>query len=121
MKPGKAKSIDEYIARYPPATQKILNKFRRVIRESAPQAEEVISYKIPTFKLNGNLVHFGAFKDHISFFPTSSARRAFKRELSKYKGGRGTVQFPLDERIPFGLIRKIVIFRVRENLGTAEK
>lgn len=102
---------------YPKDVQNILKKMRQVIRESAPKAEEEISYRIPTFRLNGNLVHFAAFKDHISFFPTSSARVAFRKELSKYKGGRGTIQFPIDKPIPYGLVRKIVKFRVRESLG----
>jgi uncharacterized protein YdhG (YjbR/CyaY superfamily) len=82
----------------------------------APQAKEKIAYRIPTFVLNGNLVHFAAFKSHISFFPTSSGIKAFNKELSKYKTSAGTVKFPLDEPIPFVLIGKIVKFRVKENL-----
>jgi uncharacterized protein YdhG (YjbR/CyaY superfamily) len=110
-----AKTIDEYVSMFPDDIQEILEKMRQIVRASAPKAEETISYQIPTFKLNGNLVHFAAYKDHISFFPTSSAREAFRKELSKYKGGRGTIQFPLDEPIPFDLVRKIVKFRVKEN------
>lgn len=117
----KAETIDEYISIYPENVQTILKKLRQVVRESAPRAVETISYRIPTFKLNGNLVHFAAFKDHISFFPTSSGRIAFKEELSKYKGGRGTIQFPLDEPIPYALIKRIVKFRVRENSKKALK
>ena len=108
-------SIDEYISMFPSDTQKILQRLRQTIGECAPRAQETISYAIPTFKLNGNLVHFAAFKDHISFFPTSSPREAFKKELSKYKGGRGTIQFPLGEPIPFDLVRNIVKYRVKEN------
>ena len=111
----KVASIDEYISMFPEDTQKILQKLRQTIRECAPKARETISYAIPTFKLNGNLVHFAAYKDHISFFPTSSPREAFKKELAKYKGGRGTIQFPVDEQIPFDLVRKIVKYRVKEN------
>jgi uncharacterized protein YdhG (YjbR/CyaY superfamily) len=107
--------IDEYISMFPGNVQTILKKLRQTIREAAPQAQEVISYKIPTFRLNGNLVHFAAYEDHISFFPTSSPREAFKKELSKYKGGRGTIQFPLVEPIPYALVRKIVKYRVKEN------
>ena len=111
----KAETIDEYISMYPDNIQAILKKLRQIVREAAPKAEETISYQIPTFKLNGNLVHFAAFKDHISFFPTSSGRIAFKKELSKYKGGRGTIQFPLDKPIPYALVKRIVKFRVKEN------
>jgi len=107
-------TIDEYISQYPVELRSILEKMRQTIKKAAPDAEEAISYKIPTFKLNGNLVHFAAFKDHIGFFPTSSARKVFPKELSKYKGGKGTVQFPLDEPIPYDLVRKIVKFRVRK-------
>ena len=113
----KAESIDEYISAFPNDVQVILQRIRKIVRENAPKAKETISYRIPTFTLNGNLVHFAAFKDHIGFFPTSSPRRAFKKELSKYKGGPGTIQFPLDKPIPYALIKKIVKYRVKENLG----
>ena len=109
-------TIDEYIATFPEAIQEILQEIRQAIRESAPQAQEAISYRIPTFKLNGNLVHFAAFKDHIGFFPTSSGVEAFQKELSGYDTSKGTIRFPLDKPIPFDLIRKIVQFRVKENL-----
>jgi uncharacterized protein YdhG (YjbR/CyaY superfamily) len=112
----KAESVDEYISTFPEDIQIILQKIRKTVRQSAPKAEETISYRIPTFKLNGNLVHFAAFKDHIGFFPTSSPRRAFKKELAKYKGGKGTIQFPLDKPIPYVLIKKITRYRVKENL-----
>ena len=117
----KAETIDEYISMYPDNIQAILKKLRQIVREAAPKAEETISYQIPTFKLNGNLVHFAAFKDHISFFPTSSGRIAFKKELSKYKGGRGTIQFPLDKPIPYALVKRIVKFRVKENSVKARR
>ena len=109
-------TIDEYIEAFPKDVQIILQKMRQTIRKVAPEAEETISYQIPTFKLYGNLVHFAAFKDHISFFPTSSARIEFKKELSKYKGGKGTVQFPIGEQIPYDLVKKITIFRRKQNL-----
>jgi uncharacterized protein YdhG (YjbR/CyaY superfamily) len=111
----RVKTIDEYVTSFPEDVQAVLQEIRRTIRECAPKAEETISYRIPTFKLHGNLVHFAAFKDHIGFFPTSSARAAFPEELSKYKGGKGTIQFPLDEPIPYELIRKIVRYRVKES------
>jgi uncharacterized protein YdhG (YjbR/CyaY superfamily) len=110
-------TIDEYIAQFPGEIQDLLQKLRQAIRESAPEAQEAISYRIPTFKLNGNLVHFAAFRDHISFFPTSSGVDAFREELSGYKISKGTIQFPLHKPIPFDLVRKIVKFRVRENQG----
>jgi uncharacterized protein YdhG (YjbR/CyaY superfamily) len=108
-------TIDEYIAIFPKQIQSILQKLRQTIKESAPQAQEAISYQIPTFKLNGNLVHFAAFKNHISFFPTSSPIVAFKKELSKYETSKGTIRFPLDKPIPYDLIRKIVKYRVKES------
>jgi uncharacterized protein YdhG (YjbR/CyaY superfamily) len=115
------KTIDAYIAAFPSSTQEILEKLRRVIRESAPGAEEAISFGIPTFKLNGNLVHFAAYKKHVGFYPTSSGIAAFKKELTPYKLGRGTVQFPIGRAIPFGIVRKIVRYRVREQARRAEK
>lgn len=114
------KDIDEYIAGFPPDVQDILEKIRVTIRQAAPDAEEKISYQIPTFFLKGNLVHFAAFKKHIGFYPTSTGIEKFKDELSVYEGGRGSVKFPLDRPMPFGLISKIVEFRVKENLERAE-
>jgi uncharacterized protein YdhG (YjbR/CyaY superfamily) len=108
--------MDEYIVAFPKNVQDILQSLRRVIRESAPQAEEAISYGIPTFKLKGNLVHFAAFKNHVGFYPTPSAITAFKKELAPYKQARGSVQFPIDKPLPLGLVKKIVKFRVREHL-----
>lgn len=112
----KPKNIDEYIAGFPIETQKLLEQIRATIKKAAPEAKETISYAIPTFKLNGNLVHFAAFKNHIGFYPAPSGNEAFKKELSIYKGGKGTVQFPIDKPIPLNLITKIVKFRVKENL-----
>ena len=109
--------MDGYIAAFPKNVRNILIKLRRVIRESAPKSEETISYGIPTFKLNGNLVHFGAYKNHIGFYPTPSAIVAFQKELSPYKQTKGTVQFPIDKPIPFDLVKKIVGFRIKENLA----
>lgn len=111
------KTMDEYIAAFPKEVQDILENMRGTIRESAPQAAEAISYGIPTFKLNGNLVHFAAYKNHIGFYPASSAIVAFKKELSPYKQAKGTVQFPIDQPIPFDLVKKIVRYRVGENLA----
>ena len=110
-------TIDEYIKTFPANIQRILKKMRQTIRKGAPEAEETIAYQMPTFKLNGkNLVHFAAFKNHIGFYPTPSGIEAFNKELSPYKGAKGSVQFPIDKPIPFDLVEKIVIFRVKENL-----
>jgi uncharacterized protein YdhG (YjbR/CyaY superfamily) len=108
-------SIDEYITTFPKEIQKILEEVRATIKASAPDAEEKISYQIPTYYFNGNLVHFGAFKKHISFFPTSSGIAAFQKELARYKTAKGTVQFPIDKPLPLDLIKRIVKFRVKEN------
>lgn len=109
-----AANIDEYIAEFPIDIQTILQKIRVTIKKAAPAAEEAISYAIPTFKLNGNLVHFAAFKKHIGFYPAPSGTKAFKKELSVYESGKGSVQFPLDKPIPYALIKEIVKFRVKE-------
>ncbi len=108
--------IDEYISSFPKETQKILKQLRLTIKEAAPQADEVISYAMPAFKLNGMLVWFAAHTNHIGFYPRASGIEAFKKELSIYKGAKGSVQFPLDKPLPIGLITKIVKFRVAENL-----
>jgi len=115
-----ARDINEFIAGYPEDVQKILKKIRATIRKAAPQAEETINYGIPTFTLNGNLVHFSAFKKHIGFYPTPSGIEKFKKELSVYEGAKGSVKFPLDKPIPYDLITKIVKFRVKENLEGAK-
>lgn len=113
------RNIDEYIERFPPEVQAILEKVRLTIRKAAPDAEEAIKYQIPTFTLKGNLVHFAAYKKHLGFYPAPRGIAAFKDELSKYEGGKGTVQFPLDKPIPLALISKIVKFRVKDNLERA--
>jgi uncharacterized protein YdhG (YjbR/CyaY superfamily) len=109
-------SVDEYIRSFPELIQKKLEQMRGVIKKQAPQAEEKISYQMPTFYLNGNLVHFAGYSKHIGFYPTPGAIEAFKDELSKYKYSKGAVQFPLDKPLPLALIRKIVKFRVEENM-----
>lgn len=116
-----ANSIDEYIAEFPPETQKVLKELQALIKASAPGATETISYAIPTFDLNGHLVHFAGFKKHIGFYPTPSGIEAFKEELTPYKTAKGSVQFPLDQPLPTDLIRRIVEFRVEENTGKASK
>ena len=116
------KNIDEYIASFPPEVQAILEKIRLTIRKAAPGAEETIKYQMPTFTLHGNLVYFAAFKKHIGFYPIPTGIEKFKKELAPYKQGKGSVQFPLDQPIPYGLISKIVKFRVQENMAkTASK
>ena len=109
-------TIDEYISMFPEDVQRILNELRQTIREAAPAAQETINYQIPTFTLNGNLVHFAAFENHVGFYPTPSGMEAFKKELSGYKAAKGSVQFPIHEPLPLPLIRRIVEFRVKENL-----
>ena len=109
-------TIDEYIGMFPEDVQRILNELRQTIREAAPAAQETINYQIPTFTLNGNLVHFAAFENHVGFYPTPSGMEAFKKELSGYKAAKGSVQFPIHEPLPLPLIRRIVEFRVKENL-----
>jgi len=112
-------TIDEYIAGFPKDIQAILQKIRLTIRNAAPEAQETISYRMPTFTLAGNLVHFAAFQHHIGFYPVPTGIEAFKEELSRYEGGKGSVQFPLGKPIPFDLIGRIVKFRVSENLARA--
>ncbi len=113
-------SIDEYILQFPIEIQEILETLRKVIKKSAPDAEEKISYKMPTFALHGNLVHFAAYKNHIGFYPGSSGIDAFKHKLSEYKSSKGAVQFPLDKPLPYELISEIVKFRIAENVKKAE-
>ena len=114
------KNIDEYIAGFPNDVQEILEKVRMTIRKAAPDAKETISYQIPTFTLKGYLVHFAAFKKHIGFYPEPTGTEKFQKELSPFKGAKGSVRFPLDKAVPFDLISKIVKFRVKENLGRTE-
>ena len=113
-------SIDDYIATFPKDIQNILKELRATIKAAAPDAEEKISYQMPTFFLNGNLVHFAAFKKHIGFYPTPSGIEAFQKELSVYDGAKGSVQFPIDEPMPLKLISRIVKFRVAENIKKAK-
>ncbi len=115
------KTIDEYIAAFPPEIQSILSNIREIVRELAPEATEKISYQMPTYYLNGNLVHFAAFQKHIGFYPTPSGIEAFQEELSRYRGAKGSVQFPLNQPIPYDLIRKIVIYRLEESRNSKKK
>jgi uncharacterized protein YdhG (YjbR/CyaY superfamily) len=114
------KDIDEYIAGFPEDVQEILEEIRTTIRKAAPDAEEAIKYQMPTFILNGNLVHFAAYKKHIGFYPAPRGDEKFEKALSVYEGAKSTVKFPLDKPIPFALISKIVKFRVKRNLERAE-
>src|SRR3989449_10486746 len=112
------KTIDEYIKASPKDVQGLLQKLRLTIRKAAPEAVETISYQMPTFKLNGKgLVYFAVFKNHIGFYPIPSGIEAFKKELSPYKQGKGSVQFPIDQPIPYDLVRRIVTFRVTKISG----
>jgi len=111
------KTIDEYIKAFPADIQGILKRMRQTIRKTAPEAVESIAYEMPTFKLNGNLVHFAAFKNHIGFYPTPSGIERFKERLSEYEVSKGSIRFPLDKDIPYDLIQDIVRFRVKENLN----
>ena len=108
-------SIDEYIAAQPKTVQSRLQQIRSAIAQAAPDASEKISYQMPTFYLNGNLVHFAAFENHIGFYPTPGGVKAFQEELSGYKYAKGSIQFPINRPVPLTLIRKIVTFRVEEN------
>ena len=114
-------TIDEYIANFPKDIQAILKKIRTTIRKAAPSAGEAIKYQIPTFTLNGNLVHFAAFKEHIGFYPAPRGIDEFKDEVAIYRTGKGTLQFPLNQPIPYDLITRIVKFRAEENLRKAKK
>jgi uncharacterized protein YdhG (YjbR/CyaY superfamily) len=113
------RNIDEYIADFPDEVQRVLNRVRKTIRKAAPEAEETISYRIPAFTLEGYLVYFAAWKNHIGFYPASAGITKFKKELSKYQVAKGSVRFPLDEPMPLDLIGRIVKFRARENLQRA--
>ena len=112
-------TVDEYIAQFPEVVQALLREMRTVIHEVAPEAEERISYQMPTFYLNGNLVHFAAYKNHIGFYPAPSGTEHFKEELSGYAGAKGSVQFPLDQPIPFDLVARITTYRAEENRAKA--
>lgn len=115
----KFNSVDEYISTYPKDVQNVLQQIRQAIKDTAPEAEETIRYNMPAFKLNGNLVWFSAFKNHISFYPRKSAMEEFKEKLTGYEISKvqGTIKFPLDKPIPYDLIKEMVKFRVQENLA----
>jgi uncharacterized protein YdhG (YjbR/CyaY superfamily) len=115
------KDIDEYIRSFPPDVRKILEHLRTTIHENAPEAEEAIRYGIPTFTLNGNLVHFAAYEHHIGFYPAPSGIEAFEKDLAPYNHAKGSVQFPLDQPIPYDLVKRIVQFRVKENRESGTK
>ena len=114
-------TIDEYIQLQPAGVRDKLKALRELIRQIAPDAEERIAYRMPTFYLKGNLVHFAAHTTHIGFYPTPSGITRFKKELARYKSSKGAVQFPIEEPLPIGLIKKIVKFRVGESLGTVKR
>jgi uncharacterized protein YdhG (YjbR/CyaY superfamily) len=111
------KTIDEYIRSYPREIRQLLQSMRQTIKKAAPKAEETISYKIPAFRLNGMLVWFAAFKNHIGFYPGVGAMKVFKDDLLEYKGAKGSVQFPFDKALPLPLVSRIVKFRVKQNLS----
>ena len=111
------KNIDDYVDRFPKEVQQLLEKMRVTIRKAAPKAKETISYGIPTFTLDGYLVYFAAYKSHIGFYPGASAITAFKKELSVYKGAKGSIQFPFDKPLPLALVSRIVKFRMKQDLG----
>ena len=115
------RTIDEYIAGFPKDIQEILEKIRGTIRKAAPDAEEAISYNMPTFRLNGYLIYFAAYKEHVAIYPAPRGNEEFKEELASYEGGKGTVRFPLHKPIPFDLIRRIVKFRVKVNQARIEE
>jgi len=115
MKMKQYSSVEEYVADFPKPTQKLIEQLRATIKKAAPKAEEVISYGMPGYKLNGMLVWFGAYAKHIGFYPKPAALREFAKELSEYKMSKGTVQFPLDKPLPLAIITKIVKFRISEN------
>ena len=112
----KFKNVDEYIIVFPEETQKILEQIRETVKKAAPDAEEIISYGMPSYKQNGRLLYFAAFKNHIGFYPMTTGIEAFKDRLFDYKWAKGSIQFPIDKPMPLGLIAKIVKFRVNENL-----
>lgn len=114
------KTIDEYILQFSPEVQETLQSLRKVIKEAAPDAEEKISWQMPTFALHGNLVHFAAFKKHIGFYPGANGIETFKQKISEYKSSKGAVQFPIEKPLPYDLISEIVRFRVVENIKAAE-
>jgi uncharacterized protein YdhG (YjbR/CyaY superfamily) len=121
MAPTNFQSIDDYISSFPTDVQDVLEQIRQTIKEAAPQAQEKISYHMPTFTLHGSLVYFAAFKNHIGFYRAAGALEAFKEKLAPYAGAKGSLRFPLDKPMPLSLISDIVKFRVKENVEKAEK
>lgn len=119
--PAKEQTIDKYISLFPPHVQEILQKIRALIHKEVPEATEAIKYQLPTFQLNGNLVHFGAFAEHIGFYPTPTVITQFEKELKSYETAKGSIQFPLDQPIPYDLIREMVKFRVTQHLAKPQK
>ena len=113
------RTVEEYFSAFPASTKKVLMKMRETIRQAAPQAEELISYNMPAFKLHGVLVYYAAYKSHIGFYPTASPMKAFKEELADYETSKGAIQFPIEKAIPTNLVKKIVKFRINENLEKA--
>lgn len=111
----KPETVDAYIATFPQETRSVLQQMRDIIKANAPQAEERISYGMPGYYLNGPLVYFAGYKKHIGFYATPTGHEAFAEELSKYKQGKGSVQFPLSTPLPIDLIKRIVVFRLKEN------
>jgi uncharacterized protein YdhG (YjbR/CyaY superfamily) len=112
----KAENVDQYISSFPQQTQELLQQVRMAIKKAAPKADEVISYQMPAYEQNGALVYFAGYKNHIGFYPTAAGIAAFQKELSVYKGAKGSVQFPLDKPLPLALIGRIVKLRVKQNL-----
>ena len=122
MRGKKPETIDAYIAMFPKEVQGRLERLRRVIQQAAPDAEEAIRYQMPTFRLAGkNLVHFAGFAHHIGFYSIPSGISAFKKELSAYKQGKGSVQFPLNQPLPYDLVKQIVRYRVDETIASMKK
>ena len=121
MKAKKAEDIDDYIADFPSDVQLLLEKVRTAIRKAAPQAEEAIKYQMPTFVLNGNLIHFAGYKNHIGVYPGSRPVEEFKDELTRYETSKGTIRLPLDKPVPSGLITKITKFCVQRNLAKKKR
>lgn len=114
-------TVDSYIASFPAEIQALLQQVRKTIQQAAPDATEAIKYAIPTFILNGNLVHYAAFKHHIGFYPAPTGIKAFEQELSPYKQGKGSIQFPFDQPLPLELITKIVAYRIKQNAEKKKK
>ncbi len=112
-----ANSVEEYIEGFPKEVQSRLNAVRKILKGAAPDAKESISYRMPYYELNGRLLYYAGFENHVGFYPLTSAMKAFKKELASYKQGKGSVQFPHDKPLPLTLIKKIVTFRVKENRG----